>query len=154
MGYLTSPKAYHGFTHSVCAVCDLVKVSPEVRTVFEKQHVIPMATADSKARPNVILVGMWFWADDETLVVSDNYLNKTKANLRENPVVAFNGWADGKSYQIKCQVKWETSGPRFEQVRKMATSETRQFPGKAAVVCAVEEIFQGNGGDGAGKKLG
>jgi hypothetical protein len=31
---------------------------------------------------------------------------------------------------------------------------TRQFPGKAAVVCVVEEIFQGNGGDGAGKKLG
>jgi predicted pyridoxine 5'-phosphate oxidase superfamily flavin-nucleotide-binding protein len=132
----------------------LVTVSPEIKAVFEKQRVIPMATADRKARPNVILVGMWFWADDETLVVSDNYLNKTKANLMENPVVAFNGWADGKSYQVKCRVDWETSGPRFEQIRKMATSGARKFPGKAAVVCKVVEIFQGNGGDGAGKKLG
>ncbi|MCX6654843.1 MAG: hypothetical protein NTY03_06945 [Candidatus Bathyarchaeota archaeon] len=57
-------------------------------------------------------------------------------------------------YQIKCKVHWETSGPRYEQIRKMATSVTRQFPGKAAVVCVVEEIFQGNGGDMASKKLG
>ena len=66
----------------------MVKVPPEVKAIFEKQRVIPMATADKSARPNVILVGMWYWADDETLIVSENYLNKTKANLLENPVVA------------------------------------------------------------------
>ena len=132
----------------------MTKVSPEIMAVFEKQRVIPMATADKRGRPNVILVGMWYRADDETLVVSDNYLNKTKTNLEENPVVAFNGWADGKSYQIKCRVHWETSGPRYEQIRNMATSGTRQFPGKAAVVCAVEEVFQGSGGQGAGQRLG
>jgi predicted pyridoxine 5'-phosphate oxidase superfamily flavin-nucleotide-binding protein len=131
----------------------MVKVSPEIKSVFEKQRVIPMATADRHARPNVILVGMWYWADDETLVISDNYLNKTKSNLEENPVVAFNGWSDGKSYQIKARVNFETSGPRYERIKKMATSGTRQFPGKAAVVCVVEEIFQGNGGQGAGQKL-
>jgi uncharacterized protein len=131
----------------------MVKVPVEIKAVFEKQRVIPMATADKHARPNVILVGMWYWADDETLVVSDNYLNKTKANLQENPFVAFNGYADGKSYQIKCKVHWETSGLRYDQIRKMATGGTRQFPGKAAVVCAVEDVFQANGGDGAGKKL-
>ena len=131
----------------------MVKVPVEIKAVFEKQRVISMATADKHARPNVILVGMWYWADDETLVVSDNYLNKTKANLQENPFVAFNGYADGKSYQIKCKVHWETSGPRYDQIRKMATGGMRQFPGKAAVVCAVEDVFQANGGDGAGKKL-
>ena len=113
-----------------------------------------MATADKKARPNVILVGVWYWADEETLVVSDNYLNKTKENLEEKPIVAFNGWADGKSYQIKCRVHWETSGPRYERIRKLATSGTRHFPGKAAVVCSVEEVYQGSRGEGAGKKLG
>jgi len=131
----------------------MVKVPAEIKAVFEKQRVIPMATADKHARPNVILVGMWYWADDETLVVSDNYLNKTKANLMENPIVAFNGWADGKSYQIKCRVHWETEGPRYEQIHKMATTGTRQFPGKAAVVCAVEEVYQGSCGQGAGAKL-
>ena len=53
----------------------------------------------------------------------------------------------------KCRVHWETTGPRYEQIRKMATRGTRQFPGKAAVVCYVEEVYQGSGGDGAGKKL-
>jgi uncharacterized protein len=141
------------FIPNFATVTCMVKVPSEVKAIFEKQRVIPMATADKHARPNVILVGMWYWADDETLVVSDNYLNKTKANLVENPVVAFNGWADGKSYQIKCRVNWETAGPRYEHIKKIATSGTRQFPGKAAVVCYVEEVYQGSGGENAGKKL-
>lgn len=74
------------------------KVSEEVRKVFEKQRVIPFSTASKNGIPNVALVGMWWWEDDETLLVSDNYLNKTKNNFMENPIAALNGWADGKSY--------------------------------------------------------
>ncbi len=131
----------------------MVKVPDEIRALFTKQRVIPMATADLTGGPNVIYVGMWYWSDEETLCVSDNYLNKTKRNLSENPQVAFNCYADGKSYQIKCKVGMETSGPRFEEIRRLATSGQRQFPGKAAVVCHVEDVFQGNGGPGAGQKL-
>jgi predicted pyridoxine 5'-phosphate oxidase superfamily flavin-nucleotide-binding protein len=131
----------------------MVKVPDEIRALFTKQRVIPMATADLKGLPNVVYVGMWYWSDDETLCVSDNYLNKTMKNLNENPQVSFNCWADGKSYQIKCKVSIERSGSRFEEIRRMATSGQRQFPGKAAVVCKVEEVFQGNGGPGAGQKI-
>ncbi|MBM3291060.1 hypothetical protein FJY84_00080 [Candidatus Bathyarchaeota archaeon] len=79
----------------------MVKVPEEVRKTFEKQRVIPFATAAKNGIPNVALVGMWWWEDEETMVISDNYLNKTKNNFIENPVAALNGWADGKSYQIK-----------------------------------------------------
>ncbi len=131
----------------------MVKVPEEIKKIFEKQRVIPIATADKKARPNVVLVGMWFWADDETLVISDNYLNKTKKNLEENPQIAINGWAEGKSYQIKGKVHFETSGPLAEKVKEIANRGERKFPGKAAVVVKIEEVFQGSGGQSAGDKL-
>ena len=131
----------------------MVKVPDDIRAIFTKQRVIPMATADLSGYPNVVYVGMWYWSDEETLCISDNYMNKTMKNLMENPLVAFNGWADGKSYQIKCRVCIENSGPRFDEIRRLATTGQRQYPGKAAVFCKVEEVFQGNGGPGAGQKL-
>ena len=131
----------------------MVKVPEEIRNVFEKQRVIPIATADMKARPNVILVGMWFWADDETIVISDNYLNKTKKNIEENPQIALNGWADGKSYQIKGRAHFEASGPLAERVREIANRGERKYPGKAALVIKVEEVYRGSGGQGAGEKI-
>ena len=84
---------------------------------------------------------MWFWADDETLVISDNYLNKTKKNLEENPQIAINGWAEGKSYRARAKAK------------EIANRGERKFPGKAAFVVKIEEVFQGSGGQGAGDKL-
>lgn len=131
----------------------MVKVPEEVRKVFEKQRVIPFATATSTGIPNIALVGMWWWEDDETMVISDNYLNKTKNNFIENPVAALNGWVDGKSYQIKGVVEYQNSGPLYEKVRVRATSGQRQFPGKAAVVIKVTEVFQETGGESAGIKI-
>jgi len=121
----------------------MVKVPEEVRKTFEKQRVISIATADKNGRPNVVVVGMWFWADEETIVISDNYLNKTKMNLESNPQMALNGWAEGKSFQVKGRVEYQTSGPLYDRVRSMATSGQRQFPGKAAVVVHVEEVYRG-----------
>ena len=41
------------------SVIVLVKVPEDVRKTFEKNRIIPMATADPSGKPNVILVGMW-----------------------------------------------------------------------------------------------
>jgi hypothetical protein len=51
------------------------------------------------------------------------------------------------------QVHFETSGPHYEEVRRQATSGQRQFAGKTTVLCGIEEIFQGNDGEGAGQRL-
>ena len=46
------------------------------------------------------------------------------------------------------RVHFETSGSHYEEVRRRATSGQRQFAGKTAIECEIEEIFQENGGDG------
>jgi len=69
----------------------MVNVPEDMKVVLEKQMVISMATADPSGKPNVILVGMWWWEDNVTLVVVDNFLNKTMRNLEANPRLAFVG---------------------------------------------------------------
>jgi len=131
----------------------MVKLPADVRETVEKQRFLPIATADITGKPNVVFVGVWKLLDDETILVVDNYLNKTKQNIEENPRLAFVVY-DGetrKSFQLKCSVKIETSGTRFEEARTMATS--KNLPGHAAVILTVNEVYDANPGSNAGKRM-
>ena len=133
----------------------MVKVTEEIKEIFTKQSCIPMSTTDKAGNPNVIYVLMWWWKDDEHIVVVDNFLNKTRKNLEANPKVAFVCWDDkkGKSYQIKCSTKIETSGQLYEEGKKKAVNWKPPLPGKAIVVCKVTEVYQALYGPGAGSKI-
>jgi hypothetical protein len=133
----------------------MVKVTAEIKELFTKQAVIPMSTTDKLGNPNIIYVLMWWWKDDETLVVTDNFLNKTRKNIEENPKASFVCFSQekGKSYQIKCTTKIETSGKLFDQGHKMAIEYKPPLPGKAVVICKVTEVYQALYGPGAGSKI-
>lgn len=133
----------------------MVKVPQEVRQVFERQRVIPMATADASGKPNVVYVGMWWWENGETIVVVDNFLNKTRRNLEENPRAALVGWdrEARRSYQVKCGAEVRTSGDLYEKGHRRARGFDRRMPGKAVVVLRVEEVYQASPGKNAGDRL-
>jgi predicted pyridoxine 5'-phosphate oxidase superfamily flavin-nucleotide-binding protein len=91
-------------------------------------------------------VGIW-WEGEDTLVVVDNYLNKTGRNLEANSQVAFVGW-DGetrRNYRINGRAEILKEGPIYEKGHKRAAGRERPLPGKAVVV-AVEEVFEAMGG--------
>ena len=50
--------------------------------------------------PNVVPVSMKQVIDDETVMVSDQYLNKTLANLRANPRAALSVWDEETGFQV------------------------------------------------------
>ncbi|HVO78160.1 MAG TPA: pyridoxamine 5'-phosphate oxidase family protein, partial [Methanomassiliicoccales archaeon] len=66
----------------------MVKIPSEVKDVLSKQKPIPFATASKSGVPNVCFVGRLKFADDETVLIVDNFFNKTRANLKENPKAA------------------------------------------------------------------
>ena len=138
----------------------MVKVPEEIKTIFAKQSLpnytaLPMATTNKEGTPNVIYVLAWWWLDDETLCVIDNFMNKTRKNLEENPKASFVCWdlESGKSWQIKCSAKILTEGSLYEEGYKRAKAMNPDFPSKAVVICKVQEIYQGLYGPGAGDKL-
>ena len=66
--------------------------------------------------PNVVPVSMKQVIDDETVMVSDQYMGKSLANLRQNPHVALSVWDDEGGFQVKGSATYENEGPRYEAV--------------------------------------
>ncbi len=131
----------------------MVKMPPEIKDVVAKQKPLPIATADKSGKPNVVFVTMWKIIDDETIMIVDNFLNKTKKNIEVNPsmaIVAYDGDSK-KSYQLKGTIDIETRGTRFSSAKEMA--DTKKLPGKAAVVFHIKEIYDATYGPRAGEKL-
>lgn len=121
--------------------------------VLKKQKPLPIATADETGKPNVVFVGMWKIIDDETIMIVDNYLQKTTANLKVNPRMSILGY-DGetkKSFQVKASVDYHEKGAQFEEAKAIA--ESKKFPGKGAIILHVEEIYTQFWGPDAGKRI-
>lgn len=100
-----------------------------------------LATVDADGKPNVIYVGsVNAWGDD-TVLVADNYMHKTCANiLAGSPGALLFLTKDRKAYQFKGAITYHTEGPLFES---MKTWNKPEYPGVAAVALQVREIYSG-----------
>jgi predicted pyridoxine 5'-phosphate oxidase superfamily flavin-nucleotide-binding protein len=134
-------------------VNNMVALPPEVKEVIQNQKPLPIATADSAGKPNVVFIGMWKFIDDETIMIVDNFLKKTAANLKVNPKVALVAYdsESKKSYQVKGSIDYLEKGDEFDQASALAQS--KKMPGKAAVIFHVEEVYNAMYGPDAGERI-
>ena len=137
----------------------MAKMNEKVRAMFENQPIVAMATASENGIPNVVPIGAKKVLDDETILISDQYFNKTLANLKENPQVALTFWdlETHDSYQIKGAITIETSGEVFEQtaawIEEIAKARNVPMKSKGAVVLKITDIFSSAPGPGAGSRI-
>lgn len=107
--------------------------------------------------PNVVPVSMKQVIDAETVMVSDQYLNKTLANLRENPRVALSVWDQEGGFQVKGTVTYENEGPRYEevaaQVHAILSSMGYDYTSKGVAYIHVEEVYSVTPGPNAGARI-
>ncbi len=131
----------------------MVKMPSEVKDVVSKQKPLPIATSDKNGKPNVVFVTMWKILDDETILIVDNFMKKTRVNLEENPNMAIVAYDSdiNRSFQLKGTVDLETRGDRYAIAEEMARAKNR--PAKVAIVFQVKEIYDATAGPNAGKKL-
>jgi uncharacterized protein len=91
---------------------------------------------------NSVYVGFLHKLNDDKLVVADNYFDKTRQNiLGGNPGVLLFITKEKKAYQVKGSLSYETSGEAYEDMKGNWLDE--KYPGVAAVVLNVEEVFCG-----------
>lgn len=79
--------------------------------------------------------------DEETLVVADNYFDKTRENILSGSkgVILFIT-QDNKAYQVKGSIQYHRKGAIFEDMKKW---NPEKHPGHAAAALKVEEVYKG-----------
>ncbi|MGD8960703.1 MAG: pyridoxamine 5'-phosphate oxidase family protein [Desulfobacteraceae bacterium] len=135
----------------------MAKMTERMQELFKKVPTVVLATASPEGIPNAVPVGAKKLIDEETILISDQFFNKTLANLKANPQVSLTFWEGHEGYQLKGSVTIETSGQRFEETARWIEGLSHKvgFPlqSKGAVILQIAEIYGVSPGPGAGKKL-
>jgi predicted pyridoxine 5'-phosphate oxidase superfamily flavin-nucleotide-binding protein len=101
-----------------------------------------LSTSTKDGIPNSVYVLSVNLYNDETIVIADNYFNKTKKNLEQNNNVSFLFFTkDEKAYQIKGTVSYHTSGEIYEYMKGWNPD---RHPGHGAVALNINEVFSGS----------
>ena len=100
---------------------------------------VVFTTVDKNGVPNSIYASCVSMFNRETIVIADNYFDKTKRNILSGGMasVLFITKED-KSYQLKGPISYHRSGPIFEDMKKWNPPEN---PGKGAVSIEVAEAY-------------
>ncbi|NYT05383.1 MAG: pyridoxamine 5-phosphate oxidase [Methanomicrobiales archaeon] len=133
----------------------MARLTDEMKEIFKKSTVWPLATASKSGEPNVAPMKAVWLVDEETIWIADNYMKKTLANLMENPRAALYCWGaeTGGCLEIKGDVAILTAGPDYEKMRADMRAKSEKFPAKSLIVISITDIFTCNPGPGAGDRL-
>ena len=102
---------------------------------------IVLTTVDAEGNPNAIYATCVSKYREDTLVVADNFFNKTKANILAGcKATLLFITKEGKSYQLKGKIEYHTEGAVFEDMKRWNPAN---LPGHAAAALKVEQVFCG-----------
>ena len=135
----------------------MAQMTERIKELFDKVPIVVLSTATVDGTPNCVPMGSKKIIDDETILISNQFMNKSEANIKANPKVAVTFWEGHEGYQLKGTAVFETSGPRFEETAKWIEEMGNKvgFPLKSrgAMILKIEEIYGVAPGPGAGKQL-
>lgn len=135
----------------------MAQMTERMQELFNKVETVALSTATLDGMANTVPVGAKKIIDSETILISDQFFNKTLANMKANPRVVITYWEGPEGYQLKGRVIIETSGKRFEETAKWIEEKGKElkFPlkSKGVVIFSIEEIYGVSPGPGAGKRL-
>ncbi len=107
----------------------------------QREGPIVLTTVDREGTPNAIYATCVSKFGEDTLVVADNFFNKTRANiLAGSKASLLFVTKEGKSYQVKGRLEYHTEGPVFDAMKQW---NPEKLPGHAAAALKVEQTFSG-----------
>ena len=118
----------------------------EIKETLEKvwadrQKFIIFTTVDGNNTPNSVYIGYASLYDENTLLLADNKMSKTKDNvLKGSKGSVLFITSETKSYQLKGSLSYLTEGDYFTDMKKWNRED---LPGYGVVVLKIEEIYSG-----------
>lgn len=133
----------------------MVRLNAEMKEAFSKMKIFPVATASKDGTPNVIPLGIVELVDDETIWITDNFMNKSLSNLRTNPKIAIYIWGPEIKgcFQIKGVTSIKTSGKEYDEMKAKINKKRPELPARSLVIVTITEVFECKPGPTAGAKL-
>lgn len=118
-------------------------IPDNVRKAWEnRKGAVVLATVAADGTPNAIYATCVSRYDDETIVIADNYFDKTRKNIlagSKGAVLFMTG--EGEAFRIKGTIEYLTEGPVFDD---MKTWNPAKHPGHAATALKAEEVWSGS----------
>jgi hypothetical protein len=126
-----------------------------MREAFLKMKVFPVATASKDGTPNVVPLGVVELIDDETIWITDNFMNKSISNLRTNPKIAIYIWGPEIKgcFQIKGVTSIRTSGKEYDEMKAKLNVKNPALPARSLIIVKITEVYECKPGPTAGTKL-
>ena len=133
----------------------MVKLTEEMKSVFSKVKLFPVATASKDGIPNVAPIAFVQLVSDDTLWIGDNYMVKTLSNVKENPHLSVYIYDPEvkRCFQIKGKVEVRSSGPDFDKMKGIIKAKNEKYPAKTLLVVKITDVFECTPGATAGKKM-
>lgn len=117
-----------------------VIITPEIKTIIEGNPVA-IATVTSENNPNVIGVAFVKVVSENQILVTDNYMNRTIQDVKDNSHVVVLGWnKDMDGYKLIGEAQYFSSGEWVEKVK--ALPENKGMPAKGALLITVNKIIK------------
>ena len=132
-----------------------MKIPENIQKIIAEDKALSFGTSSTDGAPNINMIGIKKVLDDETIVLADNFFNKTLSNLQENTKGALvtKRMEEKLWYQLKGTCQYINEGPQYEELKKWVKSIKEVLPAKGIVLFKVEEIFSAMPGPDAGKPI-
>jgi len=131
----------------------MVTLTDEIKESLTGTKIVFFATTGKDSTPNVVPIGAFKLMDDGTLLISDQFFNKTLRNMKENPKVALSWWGEKGGFQIKGTVTIHTQDEIFRQDVAWMKELRPHLTPKSAVILKITDVYQVKAGADAGKKI-
>jgi len=118
----------------------MLNITKDIQNLIENNPVA-FATTMVNGNPNVIGVTFVKVIDEDKLLVTDNYMNQTLKDIRNNPNVSLVVWNENLlGYKIIGQAKYFSEGKWVETVKSFP--ENKGLPSKGAILIEVTSIIK------------
>jgi hypothetical protein len=131
----------------------MVKLTDEVKESLTGTKLVYLATSSQDRVPNVVPIAAFRILDDGTMLISDQFFNKTLQNMKENPKIALSWWGDKGGFQIKGTVTIHTNDEIFRQDVAWMKESWPKFVLKSAVIVKITDVYAVKPGPDPGKKI-
>lgn len=121
----------------------MANLTDEFKAAWDNiQAAAAFTTVDKDGNPNTIWVKAMKIIADDKIAISDNYFDKTRANIKSGSKASFLIIDDKRNnFQVKGSIDYHTDGDVYADMKKWNRED---LPGVAVAVLNVEEIWSGS----------